>query len=112
MPGCRRSDTGIVASDELQEACAADVVWRGLRAQMVAIYICAGTAIALSGRAAAPYVVAALVLLAATGTVYLTRRIRAILAPHRDRATGELPFRRPRLRLMDVIAFGSTVRNR
>jgi hypothetical protein len=113
MVRCRRSDTGIVSAEELEEARAADLFWRGLRVQAVLAYLIAGIAVVLKADASAgPYVLAFLVLLAAAGTVYMTHRIRAILAPHRDRATGELAFKRPRLRLADVIGLPSAVRDR
>lgn len=51
-------------------------------------------------------------LMAAAGTIYMTGRVRAILAPYRDAATGELPFGRSRLRLADVIGMWSALRDR
>ena len=95
-----------MTSEVLQEARSADLFWRALRAQLTLAYVGAGAYIALSAVAAdaTPYLLVAVVLLAIAGAGYMTRQARRVLAPHRDVATGELPFERAPLRLSHLVA--------
>ena len=79
------------------EARDADRTLRGLRATALLAYSIAIVIAGVSDKPAAPYFLVALMLGAVAVAVWTTGRIRSILEPHRDRATGDLPFPRARL---------------